>query len=131
MPFGLSNAPATFQAQMNSVLHPFLRRFVLVFFDEILIYNASWSEHHHLRAVFTALKANSLVLKRSKCSFGALSVSYLGHIVSAAGVAMDAAKVQSVLDWPTPRSVRALRDFLGLAGYYRKFVHNYGEIAAP
>jgi hypothetical protein len=79
---------------MNMVFRPFLHRFVLVFFDDILIYNTSWSEHlHHLWAIFTALKTNLLVLKRSKCSFGTPSVSYLSHIVSAAGVAMDATKV--------------------------------------
>ncbi|WVZ92756.1 hypothetical protein U9M48_038799 [Paspalum notatum var. saurae] len=111
MPFGLSNAPATFQALMNEVLRPFLRRFVLVFFDNILIYSSTWSEHlQHVRAVFQALRANSLVLKKSKCHLG---------------------KVQVVLDWPTPRSVRALRGFLGLAGYYRKYVRDYGAIVAP
>jgi hypothetical protein len=129
MPFGLSNASATFQTLMNTVLHPFLRRFVLV---DILIYSSTWSEHlHHLRTVFTALSDHSLVLKRYKCSFGAASTSYLGHLISAEGVAMDVAKVQAVVDWLPPRSVRALREFLGLVGYYRKFIKSYGEIAAP
>jgi hypothetical protein len=132
MSFGLSNASATFQALMNTVLHSFLRRFVLVFFDDILIYSSTWSEQlHHLRVVFTALKDHSLVLKRSKCSFDAASVSYLGHIISTEGVAMDAAKVQVVVDWPPPRSVLALRGYLGLAGYYRKLIKSYGEIAPP
>ena len=132
MPFGLSNAPATFQALMNDVLRPFLRRFVLVFFDDILIYSTSWSEHlQHVGLVFTTLRAHGLFLKRSKCSFGALSVAYLGHVISAAGVAMDSDKVAAVTSWPTPRSPRGVRGFLGLAGYYRKFIRDFGSIAAP
>jgi hypothetical protein len=81
--------------------------------------------------VFAELQRHQLFLKRSKCAFGASSVAYLGHVVSAAGVAMDPAKLQAVRDWPRPQSARAVRSFLGLTGYYRKFVHNYGTIAAP
>jgi hypothetical protein len=132
MAFGLCNAPATFQALMNEVLRPFLRRFVLVFFDDILIYSTTWADHlRHLRAVFSELRHQQLFVKRTKCAFGATSVAYLGHVISEAGVAMDPAKVQAVRDWPAPRSAQAVRGFLGLAGYYRKFVHNYGTIAAP
>jgi hypothetical protein len=132
MPFGLSNAPATFQALMNDVLKPYLRRFVLVFFDDILIYSTSWAEHlQHVAVVFNELRAHRLHLKRSKCSFGTSSVAYLGHVISAEGVAMDADKVAAVLAWPIPHSLRALRGFLGLAGYYRKFIREFGLIAAP
>jgi len=117
---------------MNDVLRPFLHRFVLVFFDDILIYSKSWADHlRHLRAVLTELRRHRLFVKRSKCAFGVPSVSYLGHIISEAGVAMDPAKVQAIHAWPIPRSARAVRGFLGLAGYYRKFVHNYGAVAAP
>ena len=132
MPFGLSNAPATFQALMNDVLRPYLRKFVLVFFDDILIYSASWAEHlQHVGIVLETLQAHHLHLKRSKCSFGATSVAYLGHVISEGGVAMDADKVAAVASWPPPRSARGLRGFLGLAGYYRKFIKDFGLIAAP
>jgi hypothetical protein len=132
MPFGLCNAPATFQSLMNDVLCAYLRRFVLVFFDDILIYIASWADHlHHLRVILAVLRQHRLFVKRSKCSFGVDAVAYLGHTISVVGVAMDPAKVQAIHDWPQPRSARAVRGFLGLAGYYRKFVHNYGTIVAP
>jgi hypothetical protein len=132
MPFGLTNAPATFQALMNDILLPFLRRFVLVFFDDILIYSSSWSDHlRHVRTVFRTLQDHRLFLKRSKCEFGLTVVAYLGHMISGEGVAMDRQKVQAVLDWPLPKSPRAARGFLGLAGYYRRFIKDFGIIAAP
>ncbi|WVZ98182.1 LOW QUALITY PROTEIN: hypothetical protein U9M48_043651, partial [Paspalum notatum var. saurae] len=132
MPFGLTNAPATFQALMNAVLQKFLRRFVFVFFDDILIYSSSWAEHlRHIHVVLQTLTDHQLFLKRSKCSFAAPHVAYLGHVISAQGVAMDDDKVQAVLSWPVPKTVRAVRGFLGLAGYYRRFIKDYGVIAAP
>jgi hypothetical protein len=104
----------------------------LVFFDDILIYSSSWADHlRHLRAVFTILQQHRLFVKRSKCAFGERSIAYLGHVISEAGVAMDPAKVQAVSAWPQPRSARAVRGFLGLAGYYSKFIQDYGSIAAP
>ncbi|CAH9096328.1 unnamed protein product [Cuscuta epithymum] len=132
MPFGLSNAPSTFQSLMNDILAPYLRKFVLVFFDDILIYSKSWTAHvAHVRHVLDILRTHNLFLKESKCSFGATSVNYLGHVIHAGGVEVDRTKIQAIMDWPTPQSVTALRSFLGLAGYYRKFIARYGEIAAP
>jgi hypothetical protein len=133
MPFGLTNAPSTFQSLMNEVLQPFLRRFVLVFFVDMLIFSTSWTVHlRHVAAVLDTLCSHSLFVKRSKCIFGARSISsYLGHVISAEGVSMDPEKLASVQSWPQPRTVRGIRGFLGLAGYYRKFIHNFGVLAAP
>jgi len=132
MPFGLTNAPATFQAMMNDILLPYLRRFVLVFFDDILIYSSSWSEHlRHVRTVLRTLQDHQLILKKSKCEFGRPSVAYLGHVISERGVEVDKQKVEAVLSWPLPASARAVRGFLGLAGYYRRFIRDYGAIATP
>ena len=132
MPFGLTNAPATFQTLKNNVLAQFLRKFALVFFDDILIYSKSLSEHvTHLRSVLEVLRANKLFAKLSKCTFAQSEIEYLGHVINQDGVATDPAKISAIQAWPTPKTVTELRSFLGLTGYYRRFIQSYGVICRP
>ncbi|XP_045791606.1 uncharacterized protein LOC123886321 [Trifolium pratense] len=132
MPFGLCNAPSTFQTAMNKLLQPFLRKFVAVFFDDILVYSVSLEDHlQHLELVFKALIQEEYFLKHSKCLLAQRRLEYLGHVVSAAGDCPDPSKIQAMLDWPTPTNVTALRGFLGLTGFYRKFIQGYASIASP
>lgn len=121
-----------FQALTNDVLQPFLRQFVLVSFDDILTYSTSWSTHlWHLRAILDILHNHQLFQKRSECSFGEPTVSYLAHVILATGVVMDNKKVRVVMDWLTPSMTWVLHGFLGIAGYYRKFIKAYSSTTVP
>jgi hypothetical protein len=132
MPFGLTNAPATFQALMNTIFAAYLRRFVLVFFDDILIYNKSEQEHvDHLRLVLQILRQHDLTANRSKCVFATEKVEYLGHIIIGQGVATSPSKIEAIQRWHTPKSLTQLESFLSLTGYYRRFIQGYAAICRP
>ncbi|XP_052197382.1 uncharacterized protein LOC127804547 [Diospyros lotus] len=132
MPFGLTNAPAAFMDLMNQTFRPFLDKFVIVFIDDILIYSTSESDHEeHLRVVLQTLKDHKLYAKFSKCEFWLTQVAFLGHIISAEGIAVDPAKIEAVQKWQAPNTIGEIRSFLGLAGYYRRFVEGFSKISAP
>ncbi|KAL0543603.1 hypothetical protein IC582_018703 [Cucumis melo] len=132
MSFGLTNAPAVFMDLMNRVFREFLDTFVIVFIDDILIYSKTEAEHEeHLRMVLQTLRDNKLYAKFSKCEFWLKQVSFLGHVVSKDGVSVDPAKIEAITGWTRPSTVSEVRSFLGLAGYYRRFVENFSRIATP
>lgn len=133
MPFGLTNAPATFQNMMNTIFAPYLRHFVLVFFDDILIYSKSLKDHRmQLEIVFQTLAKHKLFAKKkSKCVFVVTQIAYLGHIITEQGLSTDPDKIVAVQNWPLPKDITQLRSFLVLAGYYRRFVRHFGIICKP
>jgi hypothetical protein len=132
MSLGLTNAPAYFMNLMNKVFMEYLDRFVVVFIDDILIYSKSESDHEeHLRLVLQKLRDNELYAKFSKCEFWIDKVPFLGHIISKGGIAVDPAKVKKIMEWSVPTTVTEIRSFLGLEGYYRKFIEGFSKIAKP
>jgi hypothetical protein len=132
MSFGLTGAPHTFQRAMNSTLAPLLRKSVLVFFDDILVYSQTYADHlNHLEQELKILQQDQRRVKLSKCSFAQRTISYLGYVISEQGVATCPDKVQAVAEWSQPHNMKELKSFLGLVGYYRKFVKHFGIIARP
>nr|GEV81082.1 putative reverse transcriptase domain-containing protein [Tanacetum cinerariifolium] len=132
MPFGLTNAPTVFIDLMNRIFHEYLDKFVIVFIDDILVYSKMKEEHEdHLHIMLGTLRQEKLYAKFSKCEFRLGQVAFLGHIVSADGIAMDHAKVEAITKWPRPKTVTEVRSFLGLAGYYRRFVEGFPRLALP
>jgi len=132
IPFGLCNAPSSFQATMNRLFHPYLRKYIIIFFDDILIYSRNLEEHlNHLETAFQVLMDGKFTLKFAKCSFAQKQIDYLGHIVSSDGVQPIPEKVQAIQRWPQPRTTRALCGFLGLVDVYRRFIRGYATLAAP
>ena len=132
MPFGLTNAPAAFMDLMNRVFQPYLDRFVVVFIDDILVYSETEAKHdEHLRTVLQVLREKELYAKFSKCEFWLREVTFLGHGFSTEGIKVDPRKIEAILEWKPPRSVSKIWSFLGLAGYYRRFVEGFSVMAAP
>ena len=132
MPFGLTNAPAAFMALMNWVFQPYLDKFVIVFIDDILVYSRSVEEHEdHLRTVLQTLREEWLYAKFSKCEFWLDQVVFLGHVISSRGIEVDPRKIEAVLKWEPPTNVSEIRSFLGLVGYYRRFVEGFSILAGP
>jgi hypothetical protein len=132
MPFGLTNAPAMFMDLMNRVFRPYLVQYVVVFIDDILVYSNSHLEHEqHLRVVLQTLRENQLYAKLDKCEFWLQEVIFLGHVISVEGILVDPRKVEAVLKWERPTNVTKIQSFLGLAGYYRRFIEGFSTIAPP
>jgi hypothetical protein len=132
MPLGLTDPPSTFQSLMTSIFKAFLRTFVLIFFNDIIIYNKSWEKNvQHVDKILQQLEHQQLYAKPSKCAFGVLEVEYLGHIVFHGGVKVDPNKIKAMRECKIPKTLKKLRGFLGSTGYYCKFFKNYGQIVAP
>jgi hypothetical protein len=132
MSFGLTNAPAHFTYLMNSVFMPELDKFVVVFIDDILIYSKNKEEHaKHLRIVLTRLREHQLYAKFSKCTFWLEEIQFLGHVLSTKGIVVDPSKVKDILEWNSPTTIHHVRSFLGLAGYYRRFIPDSPRLLNP
>ena len=132
MPFGVTNAPALFMDYMNKIFRPFLDKFVVVFIDDILIYSKTHEDHvQYLRTVLGILMEEKLYAKLSKCEFWMREVQFLGHVISSLGILVDPTKVDVVLQWERPKSVKKITSFVGLAGYYKRFIEGFSKIVAP
>jgi hypothetical protein len=129
MSFGLANAPSYFMYMMNKVFMEYLDKFVMVFIDDIMVY--SRSEEEHLCLVLQKLRDHKLYTKLSKCEFWLKQVAFSGHVVSNGGISVDPSKVEDVLSWKAPTSVSDIQSFLGLAGYYQRFIEGFSKISKP
>ena len=132
MLFGMSNSPSTFMRFMNHMLKPCIGNFVVVYFDDILIYNKNSIEHlEHLRQLFSILRERRLFSNLKKCDFYATKIIFLGYVVTKYGIEMDRSKIEAITNWPTPNSIHDVRSFHGLVSFYRRFIRGFSSIMAP
>jgi len=132
MPFGVTNAPSVFMDLINRVFHMYLDWFVVVFIDDSLVYSTNHQDHgEHLKTVLGILREKKLYAKLKKCEFWLEEVSFLGHVISKDGIAVDPSKIEAVTNWERPTNVHEIRSFLGLAGYYRRFVKGFSKLSSP
>ncbi|GJR00138.1 putative reverse transcriptase domain-containing protein [Tanacetum coccineum] len=132
MPFGLTNSPAVFMDLMNCVCKPYIDKFFIVFIDDILIYSKSLEEREvYLKLILELLKKEKLFWKFSKCEFWLQEVCFLRHVVNSEGIHVDPSKIEAVKNWKPPKTPTETRSFLGLAGYYRRFIANFSKIVKP
>ena len=132
MPFGLTNAPVVFMCLMNNVMHKYIDNFVVVSINNILIYSKSEEEHkEHLKIVLQELQEHQIFAKFSKCDFFKEKIQCLGHVVTKEGISVDPEKIKAIEDWPIPKDVTDVRSFMGITGYYRRFIEGFSRIANP
>ncbi|KAL0546790.1 hypothetical protein IC582_016703 [Cucumis melo] len=132
MPFGLSNAPSTFMRLMNQVLYPFLNQFIVVYFDDILVYSSSREDHlQHLRKLFQVLTEIELYINPKKCTFLTKEIVFLGFLIKEGKIGIEPKKVEAIQSWPVPTFIKEVQGFLGLASFYKRFIRNFSSIVAP
>ena len=132
MPFGITNAPTNFMCLMNNVLSKYLDKFVVVFIDDILIYSKVKEEHdEHLQIILQVLREHKLYAKFSKCEFYKDKIQYLGHVISKEGISIDPDKIKEIIDWLVREDLNDVRSFIGITGYYRKFIEGFLKIPNP
>jgi hypothetical protein len=132
MPFGLTNAPTSFMCLMNNILSKYLDKFVIVFIDDILVYSKNEQEHEeHLRIILQVLREHELYAKLNKCDFYKDKIQYLGHVISKEGIYVDPDKIKAIMEWFVPKDVTDIRYFMGIIGYYQRFIEGFSKIAYP
>ena len=132
MPFGLTSAPSSFQRLLNHILKPHENPFILVYLDDVLIFSNDLDGHiEHIDKVLTLLEENAIRLRLSKCFFAKKELEYLGHMVSGEGLKPTDSKIKAVTEWPTPKSVQIVQQWLGFCNFYRRYIRNYSHISAP